>query len=175
MKSIDDFIDEQAAGVSIASELVGSFGFVALVLSAIRIYSLISYSTLRRTPEMGIRMALGAQRGDVMWTVLRQGLKPGLMGVDIGINFGPRIDKAAGRLPVRRGACRRWKLGRHRHSVDAKGADRQLFPGPPRNQGGPGDDAEDRLRTDPTRALRDCEKPDPPTPPRNDQPTLKAG
>ncbi len=83
-KSMDDFLDEEAAGTSIASQLVGSFGFVALVLSAIGIYSLIAYSTSQRTHEIGIRMALGAERRDVMWMVLRQGLELGLAGVVIG-------------------------------------------------------------------------------------------
>ncbi len=83
-KSMDDFLDEEAAGVGIASQLVGSFGFVALVLSAVGIYSLIAYSTSQRTHEIGIRMALGAERRDVMWMVLRQGLELGLAGVVIG-------------------------------------------------------------------------------------------
>ena len=85
VKSMDDFIDDQAAGISIASQLVGSFGFVAVVLSAIGIYSLMAYSTSQRTHEMGIRMALGAERGQLLWMVLRQGLKLGLTGVAIGV------------------------------------------------------------------------------------------
>jgi hypothetical protein len=48
VKPMDEFIDEQAAGIGIASDLVGSFGFVALVLSAIGIYSLMAYSTSAR-------------------------------------------------------------------------------------------------------------------------------
>jgi len=85
VESMDEFIDEQAAGISIASQLVGSFGFVALVLSAIGIYSLMAYSASQRTHEMGIRLALGAQRSDVMWMILREGLHLDLMGVGIGI------------------------------------------------------------------------------------------
>jgi len=85
MQSMDDFIDEQAAGISVAGDLVGSFGFVALVLSAIGIYSLMAYSASRRTHEIGIRMAVGAERGDVMWMMLRQGLELGLVGVVIGV------------------------------------------------------------------------------------------
>jgi putative ABC transport system permease protein len=85
VESMDEFIDEQAAGISIASQLVGSFGFVALVLSAIGIYSLMAYSASQRTHEMGIRLALGAQRSVVIWMILREGLRLGLMGVGIGI------------------------------------------------------------------------------------------
>ena len=85
VKPMDQFIDEQAAGIGIASDLVGSFGFVALVLSAVGIYSLMAYSTSQRTHEIGIRMALGAQKGDVMWMVLREGLQLGLAGVGIGL------------------------------------------------------------------------------------------
>ncbi len=85
VKPMDEFIDEQAAGISIASALVGSFGFVALILSAIGIYSLMAYSTSQRTHEMGIRMALGAERRDVMWMVLWDGLQLGLAGVGIGL------------------------------------------------------------------------------------------
>jgi putative ABC transport system permease protein len=85
VRSMDEFIEEESAGTSIASQLMGSFGLVALVLSAIGIYSLMAYSTSQRTHEMGIRMALGAERGDVMWIVLRQALQLGSTGVAIGV------------------------------------------------------------------------------------------
>jgi putative ABC transport system permease protein len=68
--------------------LVTSFALLGLLLASLGIYAVISYSVARRTQEIGIRMALGAQKRDVLWMVVSQGLKLVLAGVAIGLAGG---------------------------------------------------------------------------------------
>jgi ABC-type antimicrobial peptide transport system permease subunit len=60
-------------------------GSVAVLLSAIGLYGLLAYGVARRTPEIGLRMALGAQRGRVQWMILRESLVLAAAGVLVGI------------------------------------------------------------------------------------------
>ena len=66
-------------------QIVAGMGLIGLLLSAVGLYGLVAYSVSRRTREIGIRMALGANRGAVVWMVLRQGLRLGVVGVAIGL------------------------------------------------------------------------------------------
>jgi predicted permease len=64
--------------------LSGFFGLLALLLACIGLYGILSYSVASRTNEIGIRMALGAQRRDVLWLILREALLVAIAGVVVG-------------------------------------------------------------------------------------------
>jgi predicted permease len=84
-KTLDAQIATTLNSQRLAARLVMLFGALALLLAAVGLYGVITQSVVRRTGEIGVRMALGAQRRDVLWMILRDVLQLVAMGFAIGI------------------------------------------------------------------------------------------
>jgi predicted permease len=85
VKTMDELIESTLGQRRLTMILLGSFAGLALVLAVCGIYGITAYSVARRTPEFGIRNALGATQSDILRLVLRQGLAIVLAGSAIGI------------------------------------------------------------------------------------------
>lgn len=85
MMTYDAFVAQQFNGARIIAAIVGWFSLVGLVLAALGIYGLVSYTVTQRTQEFGIRMAVGAARGDILGQTVRQGALLSGIGLALGI------------------------------------------------------------------------------------------
>ena len=85
IQTVEDLMDDSRAQPRFTMLLVGAFSFTALALAIIGIYGVISYSVAQRQQEFGIRMALGAERADILRVVLQQGVRLAVIGIAIGL------------------------------------------------------------------------------------------
>ena len=85
-QTVEMFYAARATGLlTMATEMVGGIGAMGTMLTMVGLYSLVSHSVLRRTREIGIRMAIGATYRHVLAMILQQGMKPAWFGIPVGL------------------------------------------------------------------------------------------
>jgi ABC-type antimicrobial peptide transport system permease subunit len=93
VRTLEQAIAQNTWFYSVFGTLFVIFGGVALLLAAIGLYGVMSFAVSRRTKEVGVRMALGAERGDVIKLVLKQGLWQLAIGVVLGVGLGALLSR----------------------------------------------------------------------------------
>jgi putative ABC transport system permease protein len=124
--TMDGLVADSAAQQRFQMRLLALLAGLALTLAAVGIYGVISYSASRRTHEIGIRMALGAERYDVMRMVMAQGAGIAAAGIGIGVAGAAALS----RVLISDG---RSNLHCRRAVTAGRGARRHVYPGAARN------------------------------------------
>jgi putative ABC transport system permease protein len=94
VKTVEEIVNEALAIDRFTMVLFASFGFVGLILAGVGIYGVMAFGVAQRTQEFGVRMALGAQRSQVMKLVLREGTIVAIVGALIGLGGAYLVGRA---------------------------------------------------------------------------------
>lgn len=98
IKTVENEVDRSLLQERLTAMLSSFFGILALLLAAIGLYGLMAYNVMRRSREIGIRMALGAQRASVQWMILSQTLTLALIGLAFGLPCAVAASRLIGSL-----------------------------------------------------------------------------
>jgi putative ABC transport system permease protein len=98
MMPLEDLVDENLAARKMQTSLLGGFAGLALLLVSIGIYAVVSFAVTQRTQEIGVRVALGAQRGDVLHMIFSQALRLFLLGGTLGLGAALALSRAFAHL-----------------------------------------------------------------------------
>jgi ABC-type antimicrobial peptide transport system permease subunit len=85
IRSLDEILERRRWPFRVFGTLFAAFAIIALVMSSVGIYAVTAYGVGQRTQEIGVRMALGASQRNVMWLVLKQGIRRICIGLALGL------------------------------------------------------------------------------------------
>jgi len=98
LQTVGEVLVQSLTAPRLGAQLLGTFGLLALVLAAIGTYGVMSYSVTQRRQEIGVRMALGAQRRDVLRLIMSNGLAMVLAGVAVGLGLAALLSRTMSAL-----------------------------------------------------------------------------
>ena len=100
VKPLVDILDPQYRPWQLGADMFSAFGVLALVLAAIGLYGMLAYAVVQQTRELGIRAALGAQRGTLVRMVVSSGLTTALVGAVVGVAAALGAGRFIASLPI---------------------------------------------------------------------------
>ena len=98
IETLEDFATESLWRVRWQAALLAVFGGLGMLLAAVGLYGVVAYAVAQRTREIGVRLAIGAQKADVMWMVLGRGLGLTAIGIGVGLLLGGAVSRTMGGL-----------------------------------------------------------------------------